>query len=261
MGMNSTLDFSIAQPKPDALLRLLCFPHAGGAPAAFFPWIALLAPEIECVCVQYPGRGQRFREEPLTSIPDLVSKILPRMADITDKPFAFYGHSLGGWVAFELARALRRVGLPAPEHLFLGASRSPHLGPLLPTIHELPEEAFVAAIQTRYGGIPRVIYEDREVLRLFVGAMRADFTAFELYRISPEAPLEIPMTAFAATEDDAVTPSSMQEWARHTTAEFELKRVPGGHFFSPDSIRLVVDVVRERVLARMAAREDATACR
>jgi len=259
--MNSSSYFSIAQPKPDAQLRLLCFPHAGGAPAAFFPWIALLAPEIECVCVQYPGRGQRFREEPLSSIPDLVRGIVGRMADITDKPFAFYGHSLGGWVAFDLARSLRRLRLPEPEHIFLGASRPPHLGPLLPTIHELPEESFVEAIQARYGGIPALIYQDSEMLRIFTGAMRADFTAYERYRLGPEAPLDVPMTAFAATEDQAVTPSCMQEWARHTAAEFELKQIPGGHFFPQSSIAFVVQAIRERVLLGTAAAKGTSACR
>jgi medium-chain acyl-[acyl-carrier-protein] hydrolase len=244
--------FSVAQPKPDAALRLLCFPHAGGGPTAFFSWIALLAPEIECVPVQYPGRGQRFREEPLTSISDLVGEIVARIAETADKPFALYGHSLGGLVAFELARSLRRLGLPAPEHLFVGASRPPHMGPLLPTIHTLPEDEFVEVLQARYGGIPTAIYEDREVLNLFMAPLRADFTAYELYRLLPEAPIGVPITAFAATEDHAATPSIMQEWARHTAVEFDLRILPGSHFFPASSIALVVQTVRDRVLGRRA---------
>lgn len=240
--------FSIAQRKPDAALRLLCLPHAGGGPTAFFPWIALLQPEIECVSAEYPGRGQRFREESLTSISDLAGGVAARIAEIADKPFALYGHSLGGLVAFELARSLRRLGSPAPEHLFIGASRPPHLGPLLPMIHSLPEDEFVEALQARYGGIPAAIYKDREVLNLFIAPMRADFTAYERYRLLPEAPLGVPITAFAATEDHAATPSTMREWARHTAAEFDLKMLPGSHFFPPDSIALAVQTIRDRLL-------------
>lgn len=255
--------FSVAQRKPAAALRLLCLPHAGGGPTAFFPWIALLAPEIECVSVQYPGRGHRFREQPPTSISDLVREIAARMAEIEDKPFALYGHSLGGLVAFELARSLRRMGARDPEHLFIGASRPPHLGPLLPAIHTLPDDEFVEALQARYGGIPAAIYEDREVLNLFIAPMRADFTAYERYRLLPEAPLGIPITAFAATEDHAATPSSMREWARHTAAEFELEILPGGHFFPSSSIKLVVETIRNRLLRRrpvpqMEARAEST---
>jgi medium-chain acyl-[acyl-carrier-protein] hydrolase len=242
--------FSVTQRKSDAALRLLCFPHAGGGPAAFFPWIALLQPEIECVSLQYPGRGQRFREKPLTSISDLVGEITARIAEMADKPFALYGHSLGGLVAFELTRSLRRLGAPAPRHLFIGASRPPHLGPLLPAIHALPQDEFVAALQARYGGIPAAIFKDREVMDLFTAPMRADFTAYELYRLLPEAPVGVPITAFAATEDYAATPSSMEEWSRHTAGEFDLKILPGGHFFPPNSIALVVQTIRNRVLGR-----------
>ncbi len=259
--------FSIAQPKPDAATRLLCFPHAGGGPTAFFSWIALLAPEIECVSVQYPGRGQRFREDPLTSISDLVGEIADRIVELADRPFALYGHSLGGLVAFELARSLRRLGSAAPNHLFVGASRPPHMGPLLPAIHALPEDEFVEALQARYGGIPAAIYQDREVLNLFMAPMRADFTAYERYRLSPEAFLSVPITAFAATEDHAATPCTMREWGRHTTKAFNLEVLAGGHFFPPDSVAQVVQTIRGRLLGRRpiprtaAALESTSICR
>lgn len=251
--MDFSSDFFVAQPRPGASLRLLCFPHAGGAPTAFFPWIALLGQEIECIGVQYPGRGQRFREEPLNSISDLVHQITNRLTDFLDKPFAFYGHSFGGLVAFELARCLRRLGMPGPRHLFVGASRPPQLESPFDPIHMLPEDEFVDALQARYGGIPAAIYQDREVLKVFMAAMRADFTAFELYRMEHEAPLHVPITSFAGTEDEAVTPGSMQEWAMHTDAEFELKLLPGGHFFPNSSIATLIQTIRSRVILRASA--------
>ena len=265
--MDSNSVFFVAQPRPGAALRLLCFPHAGGAPTAFFPWNALLGPEIECVCVQYPGRGQRFREEPLTSISSLVDGIVRRFGDLSSKPFAFYGHSLGGWVAFEAARRLRRMGMPAPEHLFVGASRPPHLGLAFSPIHMLSEAEFIEALQARYGGIPAVIYQDRELLNLFMAAMRADFTAYEQHRLEHEAPLPVPITAFAGAEDTAVTAASMEEWAMHTDAEFESKLLPGGHFFPPSSIAALIETIRDRVIPRVAApvvridSEGTSACR
>jgi medium-chain acyl-[acyl-carrier-protein] hydrolase len=264
--MDSSSDFFVAQPRPGAALRLLCFPHAGGAPTAFFPWNALLGQEIECLGVQYPGRGQRFREEPLTSISDLAHGIINRLTDVSDKPFAFYGHSLGGLVAFELARCLRRLGMPGPQHLFVGASRPPHLESPFGPIHMLPEGEFVEALQARYGGIPAAIYEDREVLRVFMAAMRADFTAYEHYRMVDEAPLQVPITAFAGAEDQVVTAASMREWAVHTDTGFELKVLPGGHFFPNSSIGTLIQTIRDRVLLRAApvveaVAEGTSACR
>jgi medium-chain acyl-[acyl-carrier-protein] hydrolase len=245
-------DFFVALPRPNAAVRLVCFPHAGGAPTVFSRWTGLLGLDIEGVCVQYPGRGQRFREKSLTSIPEIVDGIVRRFDDLSSKPFAFYGHSLGGWVAFEVARRLRRMGMPTPQHLFVGASRPPHLGPAFDPIHALPETEFIEALQARYGGIPTVIYQDREILNLFMMAMRADFTAYELHRMEHEPPLPMPITAFAGAEDDAVTAASMKEWAIHTDAEFELNVLPGGHFFPPSTIETLIEMIRDRVIPQPA---------
>jgi medium-chain acyl-[acyl-carrier-protein] hydrolase len=131
----------------------------------------------------------------------------------------------------------------------------------------LPEAEFIEALQTRYGGIPAVIYQDREVLNLFMAAMRADFTAYEQHRLEDEAPLPVPITAFAGAEDTAVTAASMEEWAMHTDAEFELKLLPGGHFFPPFSIAALIETIRDRVIPRVAAAvvriesEGTSACR
>jgi surfactin synthase thioesterase subunit len=124
------------------------------------------------------------------------------------------------------------------------------MGPLLPTIHTLPEDEFVEAVQARYGGIPAAIYQDREILNLFMAPMRADFTAYELYQLMPEAPIGVPITAFAATGDHVATPSGMHEWARHTGAAFDLKILPGGHFFPPSSVASVVQTIRNQLLER-----------
>jgi medium-chain acyl-[acyl-carrier-protein] hydrolase len=259
-------DFFVARSRPNAAVRLLFFPHAGGAPTFFSPWMALLGPDIEGVCVQYPGRGQRFREKSLTSIPEIVDGIVRRFNDMSSKPFAFYGHSMGGLVAFEVARRLRRMGMPTPQHLFVGSSRPPHLGLAFDPIHTLPEAEFIESLQARYGGIPTLIYQDRDILNFFMTAMRADFTAYELHRMEHEDPLPMPITAFAGTADGAVTAASMKEWAIHTDAEFELNVVPGGHFFPLSTIETLIETIRDRVIPRPAtpmvriAVEDTSAC-
>jgi medium-chain acyl-[acyl-carrier-protein] hydrolase len=236
------------QPRGEARLRLYCFPHAGGAPVSFFPWNALLGPEIECVGVQYPGRAQRWHEPACVSVTELVEEIFSGWEELPQKPFAFYGHSFGGLVAFELARRLRRAGKTGPEWLFVGASRAPQHDLLHPPIHELPDVDFIDAMQTRYGGIPAAIRAEREMMELFLGPMRADLTAYELYRMEEDAPLAVPITAFSGSEDHAVPSSCMEGWAEQTEAGFELKIVPGGHFLAQESLKVVTDGIRERLL-------------
>jgi medium-chain acyl-[acyl-carrier-protein] hydrolase len=236
------------QPKAEARVRLVCFPHAGGGPVSFFPWNGLLGAEIECVGVQYPGRAQRWDEPARLSVDELVEEIFREWEGMEEKAFAFYGHSFGGLVAFEVARRLRRGGMPGPEWLFVGASRAPQLDLLHAPIHELADEDFLETLQARYGAIPAAIREDAEVMKLFLAPMRADLTAYERYRMQDEAPLAMPVTAFAGAEDFAAPASCMEGWSLQTEMGFEMKVVPGGHFFPQGSLKAMTECIRERLL-------------
>jgi medium-chain acyl-[acyl-carrier-protein] hydrolase len=262
--MRSTPIFFVPQPREAARARLVCFPHCGGSASAFFSWGAQLGAAIECVSVQYPARGQRINEAPLTTIAELTAEIGGRWDELSDLPLAFYGHSFGALVAFELARYLRRRGLAGPTWLAVGASSPPHDEPPSPAIHALPDAAFIEAIQARYGGIPVAVAQERELLSLFMCAMRADFKAYEQYRAEPDAPLSIPITAFAGDEDPAATPERMREWEMYTETEFDLKVLSGGHFFPKPSLAILIQTIKERLLPQVDAvrieRKDAVAC-
>ena len=246
--------FVTAQKKPTAPIRLFCFPHAGGGPTSFFSWNTLVGPWIECVCVQYPGHAQRWREPALASVPELVEDIFNSWEEIPQRPFAFYGHSFGGLVAFELARRLRHAEVRGPEWLFVGATRAPQLRHWLTPIHALPDEELVEAVQARYGGIPAQIRADREMLNLFLDSMRTDLKAYENYSMKEEAALAVPITAFAGVEDHALPPDRLLGWEMQTQAEFELRVMPGGHFFTEGNVKAVTDCVQERLMDRAERR-------
>ena len=240
---NQGSNFVVFRPRPAAAFRLFCFPHAGGAPIAFFPWMAHFSEDIECICLQYPGRAQRLREKPSTCIQQLVSGITGELGEMSAKPFAFYGHSFGGIVAFELARNLRLFGLPGPRHLYIGAARPPQLESPFSSIHMLPDKDFIAAVESRYGGIPAAIAADSEAMEMFLPSLRGDFTAYETYRFQPADPLDIPITVFGGTEDPAVQPECLEGWALHTREAFGINILPGGHFFPATSIRELIRVL------------------
>ncbi len=254
MSLNS--EFVVTRAKPEAGSRLFCFPHAGGGPVAFYDWSERLGAEIEVVCLQYAGRGARLREKPCTSVEGLVEEIAGGFEEFRDKPFTFYGHSFGGIVAFELARWMRSAGLPGPLHLIVGATRAPQLPSPYTPIAELPDGEFVESVQTRYGGIPAAIYRDPEVLEMFLPAMRADFLAYEAYRFRQEDPLEIPITAFGGREDPAVQLESLEEWALHTVAGFDINVLPGGHFFPTVSASELIAALQIRIEAQLGERKS-----
>ena len=112
-------------PQPTARLRLLCFPYAGGGTSIYRSWSAQLPPHIELCAVRLPGREGRFAEPPLRRMDRLLALLVNGVLPYLDRTVAFFGHSLGALVAFELARALRREGLPTPAHVFVSGRRAP----------------------------------------------------------------------------------------------------------------------------------------
>src|SRR5262249_46191279 len=95
-------------------LRLLLFPFAGGGASVFNACQAQFPAKIETYAVQYPGRESRWSERRFVSLRELVAAIADELMPHVAGPFAFLGHSLGGLIAFELARLLERQGRPAP---------------------------------------------------------------------------------------------------------------------------------------------------
>ncbi len=169
-----------------------------------------------------------------------------------DLPFALYGHSLGGLLAFELTRQLQLEGLETPRALFVGASAPPVLGLLHPQIHHLPDHSFVEVVQDRYAGIPAPILGEPELMALFLPALKADFAAHETYDRSRVYRVCCPITAFAGCDDPVVQPALMEEWSRHTRADFHLNAVPGDHFFLTQSRDTVLSMIRCSLLGRQS---------
>ena len=61
-----------------------------------------------------PCSDGRIHEQSIRKIPELVTAIVENLIPWIDRPYALFGHSLGGLIAFEVANAVRRAGvLPA----------------------------------------------------------------------------------------------------------------------------------------------------
>jgi medium-chain acyl-[acyl-carrier-protein] hydrolase len=237
----------VPRPHPDPRVRLFCFPYAGGSAATYRTWSDVLPPDIEVQSIQLPGREWRLKEEPYTSVFPLVEELAVVLKGFFDSPFAFFGHSLGALISFELARELRRRGLPAPDHVFLSGHRAPQLPKTEPSIHDAPDDVFYTGLRN-LEGTPEELLANDELMELLLPALRADFAIAETYQHSPEPPLDSPLSVFGGLGDLVTDRPKLEPWAEHTTREFKLRMVPGGHFFVNESRDLILRAVFQDLL-------------
>ena len=222
--------FSVARPNPYARLRLFCFPYAGGNSLLFHNWNQHLPGSVEICTAQLPGRGARTREPAFTALQPLIEALGPAIYPLLQEPFAFFGHSMGAIIAFELALYLRREYGLMPLHLFVSGRRAPQVFRDMRLIHNLPNAAFIAELR-RLDGTPLEALEHPELMEVMMPLLRADFALVDTYEYRPQPPLECGITAYGGLQDQDVTRDDLAAWHSQTRSAFRLQMQPGGHFF------------------------------
>jgi medium-chain acyl-[acyl-carrier-protein] hydrolase len=217
-------------PNPRSRVRLFCFPYAGGNAAIFHDWTRALPPDVEVCAALLPGRGSRILEPPLTRLSAVVAHLADAITSYLDKPFTFFGHSMGALTAFDLARRLRREVGVEPSHLFVSGCRAPHLTDPDPPVYDLPDPEFIEYLR-RLNGTPEEVLEKQELMTLIMPILRADFEAGSTYAYVEEPPLGYPVTAYGGLRDSMVWREHLAAWREHTTAGFALRMFDGDHFF------------------------------
>ncbi|NET07743.1 MAG: thioesterase, partial [Symploca sp. SIO2B6] len=214
------------QPNSQAKLRLFCFHYAGGGASNFRFYSDNLPSSVEVCSIELPGRGFRLKETAFTNLDPLVQAIADTILPLLDKPFAFFGYSMGTLVSFELTRLLRRKYNLNPIHLFVCAHRAPQLPDPDPHIHNLPESEFWDELR-KLEGTPQEVLENSELKQLLLPTLRADFTVIETYAYAAEPPLDCPITAFGGLQDKKASYDQLNPWQEQTNAAFSLKMLPG----------------------------------
>jgi medium-chain acyl-[acyl-carrier-protein] hydrolase len=159
--------FTCSHPNTQASLRLFCFPYAGGRATLFRNWASLLPSTVEVCAIELPGRGIRLKEPKFTRLAPLVQAIAQVILPYLDRPFAFFGHSMGSLIGFELARLLDNQYQQAPACLFVSGRCAPQVQQSNPPIHNLPEVDFLEALR-RLNGTPTEILNNIELMQMLV---------------------------------------------------------------------------------------------
>lgn len=204
-----------------------------------------MPPEIELWPVQLPGRENRFGEPLFTHMDALIEALREALVPYLDRPYAFFGHSMGTLVSFELTRALRRSHHPyLPQHLFVSALQAPHLTSIHAPIHELPGERFFEELR-QYNGIPEDLFAHPEFLQLMLPLLQADFQVCETYQYQEEPALACPITAFGGHEDQYVPATGLAAWKQLTLGSFQTRLFAGDHFFLLHHQREMISVITQ----------------
>lgn len=229
----------VLEPRPNAVCRLICFPYAGGGASVFRQWHKLLPADIEVAGIQLPGRETRYSDPRPDDLAALARQSALENRHLFDKPFVLYGHSMGSLIAFEVARALRQEGpVDMLRGLIVSGARAPDDPFQEPPIHDLAEPEFIEELR-KLNGISEQVLNHKDLLRLVLPTLRADFRWVETYRCSAQAPLDVPLAAYGG-EQDNIPRDDLALWARHTTSAFQARMLPGDHFFIQSSFELLM---------------------
>jgi surfactin synthase thioesterase subunit len=248
----------VGRTEQSNVVRLFCFPHAGGGASVFRSWTNELAPGIEVYPIQLPGREGRWLEPPLTRMSLLVPQLSEALRPLLHAPYAFFGHSMGAFVAFELSRQLRRENRPGPAILIVSGARAPQIPDPDPPVHMMSEKLLLEDLK-RFDGISEELLDHPELVSLLLPTLRADLTMCETYVYRDEPPLACPVSVYGGQHDAKVAMEHLTLWKVQTAREFQLRVFPGKHFyFLKESRSAVVQTLREELLRYVVGAAPAT---
>ncbi len=246
--MRSTSLIYIPKANTNASLRLICFSYAGGSSATYIPWSNLLPPNVELAVIQLPGRGARLIEPPYQTMDVLVKNIFAALQTLSQKPFIFYGHSMGARVAYELILMLYRFHYRLPVHFFASGSVAPFTLRKKDQTYHLPDDLFIQEVST-LNGTPKEVLENAEIMKLMLPALRADFKIIETYCNKSRLIIPTKITVLAGDKEEDVDREGIEGWLKLFESNTGINWIDGDHFFveknQSDTLKIVNEIIKQ----------------
>ncbi|MFI9406407.1 thioesterase II family protein [Nocardia sp. NPDC052316] len=222
---------------------LVVFPHAGAGASTYRAFSKRLSDDFDVVIVQYPGRQDRAAEPLAASCAELAAGALAEFLESPchrGVPITVFGHSVGAMVAFEFVRQAEAAGVSVA---LLGASSAvaPALvaqTPPLPTEDDALLERLVAL-----NGTGAEVLANREIIRLTLPVLKADYRAFDNYVCGPEVRVAARIEAIGGADDEFVTAAELRPWVRHSSRGGAVTLFDGGHFYLHDHIDGIAELL------------------
>ena len=227
-------------------IDVFAFPYSGSGVAMFAPWRRQLGSGVNLFAVKLPGRETKLEEPPRRELLPLADELAETIvtANRTPESIVLVGFSLGGLLAFEVARSLRRRSRHV-DLVVAGAARAPNGRWSRGRLHRLDDDSFIRELNSMYAAIPPAVVADPEMRALLLPMIRADIEMFETYRYQSEEPLPCEIVTLAGTEDSVIQPKHIYPW-RQLSSRFRHRSFAGGHYFERTNRRAVLETLRRR---------------
>ena len=213
-------------------IRMFCFPHAGAGLASFYQWQKEFDDHVDLQVILLPGRESRVGEIPVSDMTMVIETLAKEIETMTDLPYVFFGHSMGAHLAYVLTHELVKRGVSLPEILYVSGRKGPHSNPNKKNSKSyLKDDNELVKYILQYGGASEEALMNQSLREIYLPVLRADLILSDTEPDINDAQLEIPIVAFAGSDDRFATISQVKEWRKCTNGMFSLKVLPGGHFF------------------------------
>lgn len=230
----------------DITPKLFIFPHAGGSAQFYVPFAKTFTTDVKRVAVQYPGQRGKQDFASFTDLPALADEVCKRVSPDEDHggPISFFGHSMGGLLAFEVARRFEAAGRPITA-LFVSACAAPGLV----GYQDIPDtdDGLLAAVSTLTGADPEFM-KNPEFAAAILPTLRG-LKAIANYSCPPEVRLSCPINVYYGDDDEIATTEKVMPWSDRTTAGFTAREFSGHHFYLTDHLGELVPDVEEKIWA------------
>ena len=211
---------------------LFCIAPAGGNAAFYAPLQEFFPQWITVAPLELPGKGRRCREPLLTDIESMGRDLFEQIRSSAHAgPYAVFGHSMGGLLAFFCVRLACDAGLTLPAALFISSATTPgrmRTGISRP-VEQLPPGALWDYV-VRMGGMPPEIARSQDFRNYLEPVLRADFMAVESWQPARFNPLPLPIHVSIGSRD-LVTEADAQHWQTLTDRPCTVRTFAGGHFY------------------------------
>jgi medium-chain acyl-[acyl-carrier-protein] hydrolase len=245
--MKKTSSLTFPNINPHAKMRIFFFHHAGGSSSTYAPWLSLIHPDIQPVFVDLPGRSALYRVQPIDNFSAAVDYLLSEISPYLELPYAMFGHSMGGLLAFELSHRLT-IRNCAPVHLFVSACRLPNAERLTASKPRtsFSDEEMIEQLRT-LNGTPEVVFKNKEMLSMVLRMMKSDYTLLDSRSPQNYPALPLPITALGGHEDIFVSTDDIKQWGTFSVDKEKSKAFlfSGGHFFTAQHREQIVGILND----------------